>query len=1043
MVGPDGATGGYGAHAADEPFGRTKVLSAIGNLYGSAAVVRTNAARSNADQYLCEFQKTDAAAATALGLLASQDIRQPLSVEATMFLASCARRRLSRAPSLALGTPSPEEILRLAVALRQIGRADRAVGPVSDLLVRAAVAQWLHAACVPVDALLNTCAASASEGEADVALAALAALPEEANTKEVKIDRVRPQVLLDIAEAAPRVLEALGGLGQLPDAGRIRAAIQWLSICDASAVVLAGLATTPLLVSAGQVFTAGPPGASLATEFLERLLDKSSTPGSCPEPLVNALLQLLGALQPVVVGETRGMLCNLVGEAVMAWRRFFVQPSAGAPAAAWVSLLEGLLACVSWGHTAAAATLPAWLGLFDHVQKVGAGGAYTGVLLRVVGALRAASEFPSGFELWAPDERDSFVDYRRELRDSLRSLVGDTSMLRAVVSELSQDVASRLQGPWAPLEESLHALSSLSKNVVEWAAQADGTGAAAASGVREILGALTAGGGPVLGARGHRQLVCTFLMCASMYAPLLETAAGPASASSLLVRVFEIARASLSIPESIVEGPDAAHPLRVKQDHMGAVCLLRLCGGGAGAVRPEQVPSVACVALRSDLLSNLSLAATSQLGQTPLEDHSLLVVAQAAGFAAIVGSPQVAHSMVVDCLAMAKDSSSGSSLALHSAAEIISKCARVHGSVIANALETASAALRDVPLEAKALASLLVAVVEHGSAESIRPVVQLVATVFMQRPDARASLFDVVASLCCRAGREADETMNAFVAELVHGVSVCAWSTVDAQGVVSARLQLLADTTVRPCGAIEGDGAIMADSRIIHKSSEIIALNVSPEEHAIIEAWARVMHEAGKRAPVVLAGGDGSALLLALRASISLLAVPCADPPARVLGFLGADWAAAGGKGAIATITSETAPLMRSHMCIALRAAAAKGDAADARPWELGALVFRGVMKALLGQMPASALALVVPAARGLFQYGDAAASEAWLRRAAAGEDFPQSITKADTRERFIKEVIVASGIGGTVAPASAGDTQKFKQALKRYCGGKKKGDVP
>eukprot|EP00434_Breviolum_minutum_P015697 symbB.v1.2.013829.t1/scaffold990.1/size146246/11 len=62
--------------------------------------------------------------------------------------------------------------------------------------------------------------------------------------------------------------------------------------------------------------------------------------------------------------------------------------------------------------------------------------------------------------------------------------------------------------------------------------------------------------------------------------------------------------------------------------------------------------------------------------------------------------------------------------------------------------------------------------------------------------------------------------------------------------------------------------------------------------------------------------------------------------------------------------------------------------------WTLGALQLRAVMKALLGQMPPSALGVLMPAARALFQHGAALAS-GWTTMAASG-DFPPA-TKAGT----------------------------------------------
>ena len=143
-----------------------------------------------------------------------------------------------------------------------------------------------------------------------------------------------------------------------------------------------------------------------AADFLEALLEKSSSCSSCPERvpvalsnsilffsslfsmdcwvhnkklsskfdespkflvvcfsgLVQNLMSLLAQLHPTA--KTRQQLCRLVVAACCAWQRFFVAVGpVGSLWHLWVSLLEAMMACAKWGHQLAAMALPTWLQL--------------------------------------------------------------------------------------------------------------------------------------------------------------------------------------------------------------------------------------------------------------------------------------------------------------------------------------------------------------------------------------------------------------------------------------------------------------------------------------------------------------------------------------------------------------------------------------------------------------------------------------------------------------------------------------------------------
>ncbi|CAK0898332.1 unnamed protein product [Prorocentrum cordatum] len=970
-------------------FSKDEVLRAVAALLASPAAPQDQAAaasaRRTADKLLCDFQRSDSAVPVCLELLAGA---RQLPPEAVKLLSSTVRRRL-QARGAGPGDPPPAEVLRLAGAVQLESSAASGAG---ELLVRGAVAMWLHAGGpLPTEALLVE-AAGADAAKAELALLALRALPEEANAKEVKIDSVRPQLLLEIASTATDVLQCTGRLELPRPALALSAATSWLLMSDSSVQALDELAASPLLAVAARLL-AGPSGAqdsghssAVAAEFLEALLQKSRCAPACPEKLAHALLRLLAEVQPSSAAE-RTTLCGLVASATSAWCRFFVVAESP-PAPAWATLLDALMAGTRWGHQFAALTMQTWVALGEHVVKVGATRAYAMVLVRAMGALRAASVYTERYEHLTAEARDEFVEYRRELRDALRLLTASAEARHALLEQLQADVASGLRGPWRPLEEAVHALSALAKAVVVSASGGPAEAQAAAV-VVQVLSALAADDGPVLRCDCHRQLAATYLMCASHYMSLFLQDPGGAS---LAPRVLQMARASLAIQEHPAEGEGFAYPFRVKQDHVGVVCLLKICLGCAGrTLSPE-----AAAALRGDVRSHLSEASSSR-GSSSLQPHSVLVLVQAAAVAAASWADASAG-LLGDCLAIARDSGSPAQLALMGAAEVVSHAAGVQAAALAAALAPFWAFLSEAHLDAQGLAALLSRAAEALPAEALKPLAQLVAGVFTQRPDARAPLLGVTTALVHRCAREAQEpaAVTALTAELLRGVGEITWAQLDAEGRASRRLRLLADPAVRSCD----EGGV-----------DVEVVLTTAAERAAIEEWARLVHEAGRHAPAALLCQGGGGLRLALCAALSLVAAPQLDPPARALALLAQVWDEAGG--------------VRAQAHAALDAV---GVAGVEPPWPLGALAVRGTMKALMGQMPPNALGVIMPAARAVFQYGPEAA-EAWVAMAVGGDGFPSPNTKEESKARLVKELMEASG-----------DAQRFKQALKRFCGGKKKG---
>eukprot|EP00913_Durusdinium_trenchii_P024601 g23093.t1 len=269
-----------------------------------------------------------------------------------------------------------------------------------------------------------------------------------------------PQLALQMAR---RLGAAAESLVRMAVDQSLPAATSWLALCRSTASLLEelGQATLP---HAAQLLRedserSGPAadgglGVLDSTLFTKLILVSNDADGG----LAQSLLVLLGHLQPTGA-EARHRLGRLVSAAVDAWRRFYVVP--GTPREVWVTLLEALIACGSWGHQLALVALPSWLGL-----SLGFG---------VSKPLRFAS--------------------RQIHRDLVQALV-----------ESSQ---------WQPTEEALHALSALAKEIMVMAPAHPIAGR-----VLELLRLLAGDQSPLLRPGCHRQLISIFVQCASVFGPL-------------------------------------------------------------------------------------------------------------------------------------------------------------------------------------------------------------------------------------------------------------------------------------------------------------------------------------------------------------------------------------------------------------------------------------------------------------------------------------------------------------------------------------------
>lgn len=479
-------------------------------------------------------------------------------------------------------------------------------------------------------------------------------------------------------------------------------------------------------------------------------------------------------------------------------------------------------------------------------------------------------------------------------------------------------------------------------------------------------------------------MLCSFLVCSSVYVPVLalpHRQPGVGQGLELaLSRVLELARFSLSVPQESSDSAEAAFPFRAKQDHAGAVCILKLCmgcnqelaGGGAEVFQ----------AIRADHATQL--ARLLQQAPGALQPPSLLVLTQSLSLVA-QHRGELAGGLLSDCLA-ALAAAAGGTAALTSAAEVMQRC-RAQRDALGASLETAWPSFAEAcgHAEPEPLAKLLGAIAEGAPVGSLGALSRLIAQAFERRAEARVALFSAAVSLAHRA-KEEPVAAAGLLEELLLGLSQIAWAELDAGGALGQRLMLVADPMVRHSGEAEATGC-----------------ELSERERALLEAWSRCVWEVGRHAPHCL---GLAASRLVLRAAAAAIAAPTQAPPARTLALLREPW-------------SDEA--LRARWRHTLDEPAAEATSALGL-CSLGALVMRGLLKALVGQMPITAVGVVVPAARGLLEIGGAAAFAAWASRAVEGEGFPEG-TKAEAKERFVREL------------SSSGDnTTHFKQLLKRFC---------
>jgi len=477
-------------------------------------------------------------------------------------------------------------------------------------------------------------------------------------------------------------------------------------------------------------------------------------------------------------------------------------------------------------------------------------------------------------------------------------------------------------------------------------------------------------------------------MCTSVYAQILSHAVPSTVGVSLIACVLAFARRSLQVREcpSTSEGKDAAFPFTVKQDHIGVVCLLRLscfCASDPALTSPDTR-----TALCSDVRLHVA-AAVAHSEAITLQAHSTVVLAEAVACLA-KHHADTAHEVLAICFELACDGRAGSaSVALCAAAEVVTKCGAAQGEAVASALVPVWQHLSDPRLDSQALAKFLSAVAEHAPAGALQTLAQLVAGLFKNQPNTRVPLLKVATSFAHRVGREGGPLVP-LGAELIGGLSALVWEEVDRSGAALQRLHLVMDSKVR---------------------SECEVPEVTQADRALMEAWSDLTREAAKHAPAALVASSVG-LVPVLSAATSLVALPMQNPPTCSLALLSHEW---------------KEDHLRVILYSALNSTIAGSDMTPGAPWALGTVVLRAVMKALLGQMPPNALGVLVPAARAIVQNVPTLA-ETWIRSALAGDGFPSANTKPEAKERFVRELV-----------DTVGDNQKFKQALKKVCGGKKK----
>jgi len=284
-------------------------------------------------------------------------------------------------------------------------------------------------------------------------------------------------------------------------------------------------------------------------------------------------------------------------------------------------------------------------------------------------------------------------------------------------------------------------------------------------------------------------------------------------------------------------------------------------------------------------------------------------------------------------------------------------------------------------MEPEPVAKLLTAIAEIAPPAILQELSQLVAQTFAQRPAARVVLVDPLVSLAHSAKREPDAAKSALICELAQGLVYLVWKELDARGWGDQRWALVTDSQVR--SPDEGRLPVEGDAH----------------DRRLAEALHRGVLEVGRCTPGSL---NAETLHVTVQSVVSVLAVPHQEPPARCLALLAEVWADARLKTAWRQALS-----LRDFPCSG---------------WCAGSLLCRSLLKALLGQMPLTAVGIVVPAIRGLLLVGGPLFMD-WMREAVDGKDFPSASVSTESKDRFLVELAAADP-----------STPHFKRLLKSFC---------
>lgn len=973
-----------------------RVANLASTLYAPTTPV---AERKRTDKELSSFQHSDYALNVSLTLLADVDTLFPIGREAAsavvLLLAQIVHKRC-RSPKGYKLMKDPLPVAAKCLRFAEVLHANDAKP--AKLLARAAAALWIRTGSPPVEEILTAMPTAAPVKQA-IALAAITALPEEAACYKEQSGgdqcvQVKAQIVRWLASIAGRILDALAFLTNIADSERLEAAAAWIRVVDSSEFIprvgTSSLVPLALQSAAEAAVAAENVKGTAACDFLDAVLKLSeSSPLQKLMPLVDLVLVLVSAAN-LDVEPARRVIGRFVADAILAWGGHFIKADT-MPPAQWQQLIAVFVSCISWGLEPAMVTLPAWLTLHSMAVKSGALGTYRTVFSQVTRAFRVCSRFPQDYASWSMDRRDAFREFRDEVRDLLRTFV-DQEALHGFLAEVCPEVMNYSAGndSWQHREEALHALSAVAQTVQKGITSTT-SDVTAALAVLACLGDATRR--PVEELTCHRQLLCSFLVCSSVYVPALALPhrwAGVADAMApALGRVLEIARLSLSVQQEVSAGDDVAFPFRAKQDHAGAVCILKLCMGCAKELAGGDLEVFS--ALRRD--HALHLANTMQKSLNSLCPHAMLVLTQSLCMVA-VHKPELVAGVLSDCLSAVAESPNLQSdaliVALDASAEVFRRC-REQPDALGTAINS------NWPAVAKAcetgeiacLGRLLCYAAEAVPAESLPGLTQLVACTFERRADSRVELLGVAASIAHRK-IDASPVPAALLSELLLGFSHLLWTQMDGStALVGQRQSLLVDNQVWHADAAAEQPAVFS---------------VSEAECRLMDAWTRSVCEVGQHAPQALAGDVVSMTLATVSA---YLALPHSNPPAKPLALVAA--------------SSWNDECLKSKWKSALEGVAGRG-AASANV-AIGALILRGLLKALLGQMPVTAVGVIMPATRALLEIAGPICFASWLSQAVQGDTFPRESMSKEAKQRFVTE-LAASGSNQT----------NFKQLLKRFC---------